>query len=234
MSPAPDGGTGDGPVGDRSEAVESTVAEAVSAFEDGRPVLVHDAADREDEIDILQPARAVDPDAVARLRSDAGGMICVALSDGVAETLGLPFLHEAVDHPAAAVADLAYDDRPAFSLPVNHRGVRTGVTDADRARTITALAEVAASPDEARFAETFRVPGHVSVLRGAPDGLADRQGHTELGLALAAAADRAPAVVVCEMLEDGAGARDRAAARRYADHNDLPFLEGSTLIEAFR
>ncbi|QLG63516.1 3,4-dihydroxy-2-butanone-4-phosphate synthase [Halorarum salinum] len=214
---------------------------AVAAFRAGEPVLIHDFADREGETDIVYPADAVAPADVARMRNDAGGLVCLALSDAVAEAVGLPFLEDALSHPATGDHDLAYDDRSSFSLPVNHRDTFTGITDEDRARTIGELASMADAveagveygPDE--FAAEFRSPGHVHVLRGAPGGIADRVGHTELGLALAAEAGRPPAVVVCEMLDDGSGAAlPPDAAREYARRHDVPYVEGSELVEALR
>ena len=210
-----------------------TVTAAIEAFRHGRPVCLRDAADREGETDLVYPASAVTADAVARLRNDAGGLICVALSDAVAAAFDLPFAQAILDHPSAIDHDLAYDDRSSFSITVNHRDTRTGITDSDRALTISELAAAAADPTGFDFAETFRSPGHVHILRAAPGLLADREGHTELGLALAAAADCPPAVVVCEMLDDetgGALAPERA--RAYADRTDTPYIEGGDLLEA--
>jgi len=66
------------------------------------------------------------------MRNDAGGLICVAVADSVADAFGLPFLADALDHPAVN-DDPEYDDRSSFSLPVNHRETFTGITDEDRA-----------------------------------------------------------------------------------------------------
>ena len=220
---------------------EATIEQALSAFDAGQPVCVHDFADREGETDLIYPASAVDPAAVAHLRNDAGGLVCVAVDDVVADAFGLPFLADALDHPAVD-DDPAYDDRSSFSLPVNHRETFTGITDADRALTITELASAAATVESAPtaydpddFAAAFRAPGHVHVLRGASGGIADRVGHTELGLALAAETGSAPAVVVCEMLDDESGdalAPDDAAA--YAARRDIPYVEGAALVDALR
>jgi 3,4-dihydroxy 2-butanone 4-phosphate synthase len=216
----------------RAEAADDVEA-AVAAIREGRPVCVHDAADREGEVDLIYPAGAVTPEAVARLRNDAGGLICVALGEAVADALDLPFLADAVDHPTVGDTDIAYDDRSSFSLTVNHRDVRTGITDDDRARTITAIAEAATDPDPDAFAATFRSPGHVHLLRGDADGLAGRRGHTELALALAEAADAPPAMVVCEMLDDASGeALAPAAGRAYADRHEIPYVEGRRLVAA--
>jgi len=220
-------------------ADSAAVDAAIDAFADGQPVLIHDFADREGETDIVYPATAVDSDAVARLRNDAGGLICVALSDAVSNAFGLPFLQELVDHPASADHELAYDERSSFSLTVNHRETFTGITDVDRALTISELGTAAAAVtadadyDEADFAAAFRTPGHVHLLRAAPELLVDREGHTELGIALAAAAGQPPAVVVCEMLDDETGrARSPADAEAYADRHGLVYVEGEALLSA--
>jgi 3,4-dihydroxy 2-butanone 4-phosphate synthase len=210
----------------------SGIDAALAAFRAGEPVLVHDAADREGETDLIYPAAAVTPAAVARMRNDAGGLVCTALSYEVAEAFDLPFIQDVVDHPAAADHDLAYDERSSFSLTVNHRETFTGITDEDRARTITELGRAAAAPDATDFAAEFRTPGHVHVLKAAPDLLGDRLGHTELGISLAAATDQAPAVVVCEMLDDETGeALPPAAAQAYGERTGIPYVEGSEIVD---
>ena len=227
-------------VGSAPDAEVEPVERALDAFRAGDPVCVHDFADREGETDIVYPAGAVDEAAVAHMRNDAGGLICVAVSDAVGDAFDLPFLADALSHPAVD-DDPEYDDRSSFSLPVNHRETFTGITDEDRARTIVELASAAGGVDAdpagygpEDFAAEFRAPGHVHVLRGARDGLGGRTGHTELGLAMAEAIDAAPAAVVCEMLDDETGAAlapDDAEA--YARRRGIPYVEGAALVEAF-
>lgn len=216
------------------QSLGGSVATAVSAFRAGNPVLIHDFDDREGETDIIYPAGAVDADAIARMRLDGGGLIFVAVSDAVARAFDLPFLHEVIDHPATDHADLGYDTHPSFSLTVNHRDTYTGVTDSDRARTVSALATAAADLTGTDFAAEFRTPGHVHVLRAAPGLLADRQGHTELGLALAAAADQPPAIAGCEMLDAASGdALSIEDAKAYAERTETPLVDGASLVEEF-
>lgn len=215
-----------------SHSVLTDLEAAVAAFEAGDPVLIHDGAEREHEVDLLYPAHAVDPVAVARLRNDAGGLIFVAVSHEVADAFDLPFLHDAIDHPATEYDHVGYDARPSFSLSVNHRETYTGVIDTDRSRTIRALGAAAADPDGTDFAAEFRAPGHVHILRGAPGLVEDRQGHTELGLALAGAADGVTAVAGAEMLDDASGrAMSPAAAQDYAARHDLVYLGADDVID---
>jgi 3,4-dihydroxy 2-butanone 4-phosphate synthase len=210
----------------------SVIGRAMAQFHAGEPVLVYDAADRESETDIIYPARSVTPRAITRLRNDAGGLVCVALSNEVCEQFALPFAQEEIDHPSARDHALTYDDRSSFSLSVNHRDTGTGIDDNDRARTIVALGDAATNPETTEFEDEFRCPGHVQLLRGAPNLIADRRGHTELGLTLARAAGREPAVVVCEMLDDETGAAcSRSDALRYAERNRLAFIDGARLVE---
>jgi len=219
-----------------NQSPSGAIKAAIAAFEAGRPVCIHDAADREGETDLIYHADAIDPSAVARLRNDAGGLVCVALGNSVATAAELPYATAAIDHPAVEDTAMAYGDRPSFSLSVNHRETFTGITDEDRALTIQELGRFAteATVGDATvsdFAERFRAPGHVQLLRAAPGLLAERRGHTELGVALAKAADLSPAVVVCEMLTDCDGAQSRETARQYAAAHDIPFLRGEWLIE---
>ncbi|WP_418283886.1 3,4-dihydroxy-2-butanone-4-phosphate synthase [Halorubrum sp. DTA46] len=236
-----DATTGADPDGSADGNPDAAVERALDAFRAGDPVCVHDFADREGETDIVYPASAVDEAAVAHMRNDAGGLICVAVSDLVADAFGLPFLADALDHPAVN-DDPEYDDRSSFSLPVNHRETFTGITDEDRSRTILELANAAADVDAdpagytpEDFAAAFRAPGHVHVLRGAHGGLGDRTGHTELGLAMAEAVGAAPAAVVCEMLDDETGmALTPEDAAEYARRREIPYVEGADLVAALR
>lgn len=210
----------------------TAVEDAVESLQKGEPVLIHDANDRENEVDLVYPAQAVTPWDVARLRNDAGGLICVALGYEVAQAFGLPFASESISHPAAKDVTLGYDDRSSFSLTVNHESTNTGIADNDRARTISELGKLARDPNGTTFAEEFDMPGHVHLLKAAPNLLDDRQGHTELGIALAEHADLPPAVVVCEMLDDRTGGPlSQSHASAYANENGFVFLDTSTMIE---
>ncbi|WP_254524442.1 3,4-dihydroxy-2-butanone-4-phosphate synthase [Natrinema caseinilyticum] len=207
---------------------------ALQAFREGKPVLIHDFDSREGETDIVYPAHGVEHADVARLRNDAGGLVCVALSYAAAERFELPFFSEAIDHPTSSDHDLDYDSRSSFSLTVNHRDTFTGITDEDRSKTIQELAAAASAPTEVDFPAEFRSPGHVHLLKAAPNLLSDRRGHTEFGITLANAAGTPPAVVVCEMLDDRSGrALSKEQARSYAHDHNIPFIDGSILMERF-
>jgi len=209
-------------------------------------VLVHDASDRENEVDMVIAAEAVEPHHVATMRRDGGGLICVALHPRIADNLGLPYMTEIYGAAssrynvleATKPDDIPYDERSAFSISVNHRRTFTGITDVDRALTIRELGKLGAraldGPMAGEFGRNFRSPGHVPILRAANDLVLERRGHTELVVALAEMAGITPAVAICEMLD---GETNRALswgkAVGYAGEKGLPCLKASEILEAY-
>lgn len=229
-------------------AVHPAVRAAVAALEAGRPVLLYDADGREEETDIVLPAQAATPGEVRRLRMDAGGLVCTAIAPEHHQALGLPFAADLLQgaagtHPVLAElapTDIPYDARSSFGITLNHRDTYTGVTDADRALTMrelaTFLAQVPAMDPEAAQIELgrrFRSPGHCILLNGASGGLQERQGHTELSLALARLAGITPVMTLCEMMDPASGqALSKKDAWSYADAHGLRFLTGRDVIDA--
>ena len=229
--------------------VPAPLARAAQALAAGEPVLIFDAADREGETDLVILSERATPELVRLLRRDAGGWICTAISDELRSRLGLPFYSDLLARSEAEFPVLAelrrerlrYDARSPFGVHVHHRSTFTGIPDHDRATTIRAIGELARdagslSDEElrARFTREFSAPGHVPVLYAAPGLLAERKGHTELAISLARMAGVSESVTVCEMLGDSGGARAPDAARAYAEAHGFEFLEGRTVIEAWK
>jgi len=224
------------------------VAPALRALADGEPVLVFDAPDREGETDLIFLSETATPELIRLARKDAGGLICTAISDELRHRLALPFFADLLasagsDFPT--VTGLAeqprYDRRSAFGITINHRANFTGVPDNDRALTIRTVGEIAhAAPElsddelKARFRAAFVSPGHVQLLYAAPGLFRERKGHTELAISLARMAGLSESATVCEMLGDSGGARAPDAARAYATAHGFEFLEGRTVIEAWK
>jgi len=209
----------------------------------GEPLLLYDAPGREGETDIIFAAQHATPDSVRLLRQHGGGLVFIAVAHSAAQRLGLPFMDAvlnsaAVDHPALVgleAYDLPYDGRSSFSLWLNARDTYTGITDRDRARTIIAFSELVSAelePDAAQLllGERFRSPGHVPICVTHPDGLAERQGHTELMIALVAMAGLLPVALGCEMLADDGGRLPPEAAAAWAESRGYPFLEGNEIV----
>lgn len=167
--------------------------EVLNEFRLGRPVLLIDDADRENEGDVVLATESVTPEALAFLMNEARGLICVSLSREVAARLELPLQVTTNNSPF----------QTPFAVSVDYVGVvPNGVTAASRALTMLKLAD----PD-AR-AEDFVTPGHVFPLIANDAGVLGRRGHTEGVFDLARLAGLAPSGILCEILNsDGTMAR---------------------------
>ncbi|RUM33232.1 MAG: 3,4-dihydroxy-2-butanone-4-phosphate synthase [Archaeoglobus sp.] len=223
----------------------ASVEDALKAFRRGKPVLIYDFDDREGETDIAIPAISVDRKAVALMRKDGGGLICVAIHPDAADKLGLPFMHDVLEAASEKIEsikpllpfDIRYDSRSSFSLWVNHRDTFTGITDVDRALTIKRIGEAVDSVmlgKEFDFGREFRSPGHVALLRAAKNLTYDRVGQTELSVALAQMAGITPAVAICEMLDEKTGkALSKKDAIKYSEEKGFPFVEGREVVSYY-
>jgi 3,4-dihydroxy 2-butanone 4-phosphate synthase len=218
-----------------------SVGGAINALREGRFVLVHDEKGRENEIDMILPAEHVSPSHIAAFRTIAGGLICLAVSHEIAVKLGLVYMHDIL-HGLSRINPMfkkltsgktPYGDRPSFSISVNHRDTYTGITDFDRALTITKMAEVCREIDSAgveKFSNDFRAPGHVPILIASKGLLYERTGHTELCVYLAKIAGLVPSVIICEMLDSSTGkALSIDRGRKYASKNNIPLIESREL-----
>ncbi len=153
----------------------------------GRPVIVVDDENRENEGDIIIPAEKVTPELIAFTIRHTGGIICLAMTNDLADRLELPPM---VDHNTARRST-------AFTVSIEARdGISTGISAADRATTIlTAVADGTTAADLAR-------PGHVFPLRAREGGVLRRAGHTEAAVDLARLAGLKPAAIVSELIHD--------------------------------
>ncbi|AFC98947.1 3,4-dihydroxy-2-butanone 4-phosphate synthase [Methanocella conradii HZ254] len=227
------------------------IQDAIKALQDGQPILLYDFDDREAETDIVIGAEFTTPKEVYRLRRDAGGLICTAIDPVACEKLGIPYMADvlryagnsgngfkAIESIYERAGDIPYDSKSSFSLWVNHRKTFTGITDNDRSLTITKLAEAtrkAMNGGHVNFGAEFRSPGHVPLLRAAPNLLKDRRGQTELSIVLARAAGITPAMVMCEMLDGETGrALGKKDAIAYGKRNGLVYVEGKEVVDYFK
>ncbi|MEN4006871.1 MAG: 3,4-dihydroxy-2-butanone-4-phosphate synthase [Methanobacteriaceae archaeon] len=219
------------------------IKSALKAFKDGEIILVFDSDNRERETDMIIAAEFIKPQHISRMRNDAGGLICTAISHEEARKLRLPFMTdvmEAAQDKYSLLAELSpndipYDERSAFSLTINHRRTFTGITDNDRALTIKELAMLCKNGDHNNFGKHFRAPGHVTILRGSKGLLTGRQGHTEMSIALTEITGLTPAAVCCEMMDDNTGnSLPRSEVEKYAEKEGLLFLSGEEVIKAYK
>ncbi|MDU9376171.1 Riboflavin biosynthesis protein RibBA [Methanocorpusculaceae archaeon Sp1] len=215
------------------------IEQALEALKQGKVILLYDFDNREKETDFAILSSAVTPETIRMFRKDGGGLICTAISGESAKAFGLPFASDALRFTGDIVekeGDVPYDRRnhSSFSLWVNHRDTYTGVTDRDRALTVTSIARYVRDFEagaHGKFSDEFRTPGHMALLRAA-DGLLDqRRGQTELSVALADMAGVTPAVTICEMMADDGFALDKEGAKAYAKRHGLIFIEGQEVLD---
>lgn len=223
---------------------------ALAALRRGEPVLLYDADGREEETDMVVASEFATPQAIRRLREEAGGLLCTTVAPEHHRKLGLPYLADLVQgaskaHPVLKhllADDIKYDpSKSSFGLTINLRTTYTGIPDQDRSATVVALAKFLGAVDKQRdadaqkaFGRLFRSPGHCILLNASEGGLAKRQGHTELSLELARQAHLVPSTTICEMLDGQTGrALGKKAAQDYAARNGLVFLTGRDVIDAW-
>src|SRR6476620_2724544 len=184
----------------RFNSIESVVAD----LQKGKMVIVVDDADRENEGDLILGAQFVTPDAVNFMAKHGRGLICVPTTSERLQQLGIERM----------VRQNRESFKTDFQISVDaSTGITTGISAADRARTIRIMADPTAVPED------LIQPGHVFPLRAKPGGVLQRAGHTEAAVDLVKLAGGRPIAVICEIMsDDGSMARLRELvklARRY-------------------
>lgn len=170
-----------------------TIEEAIEDIKNGKMVILVDDEDRENEGDLTMAATAVTPEAINFMAKYGRGLICLSLTAEKADTLNLPLM----------VKNNTSQFETGFTVSIEAKeGVTTGISAADRAKTIqVAVAKDAKAEDLAR-------PGHIFPLRAKDGGVMVRIGQTEGSVDLARLAGLEPAGVICEIMdEDGTMAR---------------------------
>jgi len=182
---------------------------ALRALHAGRPILLFDDDERENEADLIVAAEHVTPETMAMFIREGSGIVCLCLPEAQLRRLQLAPM---VEHNQSAHGT-------AFTVSIEAReGVSTGVSAADRVTTIrTAVANAAVPYD-------LVSPGHVFPLRAEKGGVLARRGHTEGSVDLMRLAGLKPAAVLCELMNpDGTMARG-AEVERFARQHRMPWL----------
>ena len=194
----------------------STIEEAVAALRGGDFVVVADDEDRENEGDLILAAEHATEETIAFLLRHTSGIVCAALEKSVAEYLDL----------APMVSTNTEAMGTAFTVSVDARvGTTTGISSADRATTLRALAAARTRADD------LRRPGHVFPLVARPGGVLKRAGHTEAAVDLTRLAGCIPVGVLCEIMsEDRRSVLRRVDLESFAIKHRLPMITIADLI----
>ncbi len=194
----------------------ATIEEAIEEIRQGRILVVVDDEDRENEGDLVMAADAATPEAVNFMAKYGRGLICVPMTGERLDELKIPMM----------VTDNTAPMGTAFTETVDaRRGVTTGTSAYDRAVTIRTLVDATTSPSD------LTRPGHIFPLRAMPGGVLRRAGHTEAAVDLARLAGRAPAGVICEILDESGGMARGPELAELAERFGLKMITIKGLID---
>lgn len=193
-----------------------TIEEAIEAIRKGEMIIVVDDENRENEGDFICAAECITPEMVNFMRKEAGGYLCVALTEKRCQELDLSLM----------VGKNTDPNKTAFTVTVDllGHGCTTGISAHDRAKTINALADLNTKPED------LGRPGHINPLKAREGGVIRRAGHTEAAVDFARLAGFYPAGVLIEIMnEDGSMAR-LPDLRKVADRFGLKLVSIEDLI----
>ncbi|WP_328518875.1 bifunctional 3,4-dihydroxy-2-butanone-4-phosphate synthase/GTP cyclohydrolase II [Kribbella sp. NBC_00359] len=192
-----------------------TIEHAIDEVRAGRPVIVVDDEDRENEGDLIFAASKATPELLAFLIRYSSGVVCVPMEGAELDRLGIPLM---TPHNRERM-------RTAYTISVDARdSISTGISAADRARTIRVLTDSASEPYD------LVQPGHVFPLRGREGGVLVRPGHTEASIDLARMAGLTPAAVISELVNDDGTMKRGPQLRTFADEHGLVLVSIDDLI----
>ena len=196
----------------------SAVESAISDIRKGKLVIVRDSQDRENEADLIMAAEKATAANINFMIRQGGGLICVAMTQDRAMKLGLPAMVRADENAQSLECN--------FTVTVDARkGVTTGISAADRATTVRALANLKTQPDD------LNRPGHIFPVRARQGGVLVRAGHTEASADLARLARLKPVGVMCEILDRQGDPASPATVDRLAKRHSLKVINISELAE---
>ncbi|MBO0828002.1 MAG: GTP cyclohydrolase II [Streptosporangiales bacterium] len=198
---------------------DDRVGAALDRLAAGRPVVVVDDPDRENECDVVFPASLATPELVAFTVRHSSGILCAPMPGADADRLALPPMTAVSEDPKGT----------AFTVSVDARnGVTTGISAADRARTLRVLADTDAA------AGSLTRPGHVFPLRAREGGVLARRGHTEAGVELLRLAGLPRVAGIAELVGDDGSMLRAGRLPAFLDAHDLVALTVQELAEYVR
>jgi 3,4-dihydroxy 2-butanone 4-phosphate synthase / GTP cyclohydrolase II len=170
----------------------NSVEEAIADLKKGKPIIVSDDENRENEGDFIALSDRITPEAINFMITHGKGLVCTPIEEDLAKNLGLYRMAKENTDPFVT----------AFTISIDHIKTTTGISAYERALTIRALTETGVKEDD------FKKPGHVFPLIAKDGGVLTRPGHTEAAVDLAKLSGAFPSGVICEIIkEDGTMAR---------------------------
>ncbi len=225
------------------------IKKAIKELQNGKFILIFDDDKREGETDLVISSEYATPESIKTMRKDGGGLIFLMTSKEIADKLKLPFLsdmYSSIDDKYPVLKelipnDIPYDSKSSFSLYINHRNTFTGITDIDRSLTMKEFANLTKKIKNFDdgfatkiFGKEFRSPGHIPICVAAENLLDERKGHTELVVSMMKMAGLPPSGSGCEMMGNNGRALTKENAKKYAGDNNLLFIEGKEIVEAWK
>ncbi len=193
-----------------------TVETAIAAIAAGRPVIVTDDEDRENEGDLIIAAEKATVESINMMILHARGLICVPMTGEHLARLGI----------GEMVPKNRESFKTAFAVSVDATtGISTGISAADRTRTVQVLADPATTADD------LVQPGHIFPLAARPGGVLERAGHTEAAVDLAVLAGLKPCAVICEILKDDGSMARVPDLVEFKKRFNIPLVSIDQLIE---
>ena len=198
-----------------SKITLNTIEEAITDFREGKFVIVVDDEDRENEGDLIIAAEKVTPEKINFMLKNARGVLCAPITVSRCEELDLP--HQVTNNTSVLGTP--------FTVTIDKlEGCSTGVSAADRAATIRALADPASTP------ETFGRPGHINPLYAQEKGVLRRAGHTEACVDMCRLAGLYPAAALMEIMNDDGTMARLPELREMADAHHIKLISIADLI----
>jgi 3,4-dihydroxy 2-butanone 4-phosphate synthase/GTP cyclohydrolase II len=193
----------------------ATIEDAIEDIRAGRMVVVCDDEDRENEGDLTLAAQFATPEAINFMAKEGRGLICLALTPDRCDELGLELMAAKNESPFET----------PFTVTIEARdGVTTGISAADRARTIQVAVDPGSAPRD------LVQPGHIFPLKAKPGGVLERTGQTEAAVDLARLAGLNPAGVICEVMNDDGTMARVSDLKRYCERHALKMITIADLI----
>ncbi|MEZ4741504.1 MAG: 3,4-dihydroxy-2-butanone-4-phosphate synthase [Bdellovibrionota bacterium] len=193
------------------------VLKAIEVIKHGGMVIMTDDENRENEGDLVFAASEVCADKINFLAKEARGLICLTLESHIVKKLHLPMM-EAQGSASTKMAT-------AFTVSIEAReGVTTGISAADRARTISVAIDDKTKPSD------IVVPGHIFPLKAKDGGVLERAGHTEGSVDLARLAGKKPAAVICEIMNDNGEMARLPDLEKFSEKFEIPIVSIEDLI----